>query len=614
MPSLARRPRGRHGPRLQHVQQHDEARDQVRGPARGRSGQHASARPSRLLIEGTGTQTGNCGGATCIRWGDYSAHVARPRRLHVLVYERVLRGRRPERPDPDRLVRTSRRCTPVGAGGTLSGHGDRDGRRRPISRRDRDARAAGRRPRTAAASTRSRPPGRHLPEPDRQRSRATTPSTVTSIVVTDGNTTTQNFSLGTAPTSACLTDTTQADFQTRRADERRPHHQPRRRHPARTPPTSTSRTRPCSTSGVGITTTTWGGQTFTPAVTGQLDRGRRQPLLHRLHGHDAEPHAVASAPRAAACRPAPTSRRRRSPASTAARPCYYTATFGSPPTLTAGTQYALVDPSGGEPLAGDVRAHPQRHLHGRRRRLRGRHPGRRSDERHGLVDPADRRRAHRRRLQDLHDRPASRRPATSSRRSRTATRRPAARRSGRRSPGPPRSRPTPTLQFQVAASNSATGPFNFVGPDGTAATFFTTSGASLSQFNGKRYLEYKAYLSTTNSTVTPTLNDVTVCFNVVALPDLAITKTDGVTTAVPGGSVTYTITASNTSAARGDRRHGGGHLPGRPHLHLDLRRRGRRHLHGRRAPATSTTRSTCRRAPASPTRRPAPSPPRRPAP
>src|SRR5207244_1868532 len=69
------------------------------------------------------------------------------------------------------------------------------------------------------------------------------------------------------------------------------------------------------------------------------------------------------------------------------------------------------------------------------------------------------------------------------------------------------------LSFQAAASNSATGPFNFVGPDGTAATFFTTTGASLSQFDGLRYLQYKAYLSTTSSAVTPTLNDVTVCFS-----------------------------------------------------------------------------------------------------
>ena len=35
---------------------------------------------------------------------------------------------------------------------------------------------------------------------------------------------------------------------------------------------------------------------------------------------------------------------------------------------------------------------------------------------------------------------------------------------------------------------------DFVGPDTTAGTFFTVSGASLSQFNGLRYLKYKAYL------------------------------------------------------------------------------------------------------------------------
>jgi uncharacterized repeat protein (TIGR01451 family) len=69
-----------------------------------------------------------------------------------------------------------------------------------------------------------------------------------------------------------------------------------------------------------------------------------------------------------------------------------------------------------------------------------------------------------------------------------------------------------TLQFKVAASNNFGGPFNFVGPDGTAGTFFT-NGASLSQFNGFRYLKYKAYFTTTNGTLTPTLADVTVCYN-----------------------------------------------------------------------------------------------------
>src|SRR4029079_10485513 len=68
------------------------------------------------------------------------------------------------------------------------------------------------------------------------------------------------------------------------------------------------------------------------------------------------------------------------------------------------------------------------------------------------------------------------------------------------------------VKFQVAASNSSYGPFNFVGPDGTGSTYFTTSGASLSQFNGSRSLRYKAVLSTTNGSVTPSLSSVSVCF------------------------------------------------------------------------------------------------------
>ncbi|HET9419461.1 MAG TPA: carboxypeptidase-like regulatory domain-containing protein, partial [Chthoniobacterales bacterium] len=69
-----------------------------------------------------------------------------------------------------------------------------------------------------------------------------------------------------------------------------------------------------------------------------------------------------------------------------------------------------------------------------------------------------------------------------------------------------------TLRFQAAASNDANGVFDFVGPDGTPNTFFS-SGGSLARFNGFRYLKYKALLSTTNSSVTPVVNDVTVCFN-----------------------------------------------------------------------------------------------------
>jgi hypothetical protein len=69
-----------------------------------------------------------------------------------------------------------------------------------------------------------------------------------------------------------------------------------------------------------------------------------------------------------------------------------------------------------------------------------------------------------------------------------------------------------TLRFQVAGSNNPFGPFTFVGPDSTPATYFTTSGASISQFNGLRYLKYKAYLDNSDNLTSPTLNDVTVCY------------------------------------------------------------------------------------------------------
>jgi len=69
-----------------------------------------------------------------------------------------------------------------------------------------------------------------------------------------------------------------------------------------------------------------------------------------------------------------------------------------------------------------------------------------------------------------------------------------------------------TLKFQVAGSNSQFRPFNFIGPDGTAGTFFNSPGANLYPLLGNlRYMKYKAYLVTTNSAATPTVNDVTVC-------------------------------------------------------------------------------------------------------
>jgi hypothetical protein len=73
-----------------------------------------------------------------------------------------------------------------------------------------------------------------------------------------------------------------------------------------------------------------------------------------------------------------------------------------------------------------------------------------------------------------------------------------------------------TLQMRVAGANSPAGPFNFVGPDGSANTSFST-GASLAQFNGFRYLRYQVAM-TSNGSNTPTLSDVVVCFTQTPQP------------------------------------------------------------------------------------------------
>ena len=107
-----------------------------------------------------------------------------------------------------------------------------------------------------------------------------------------------------------------------------------------------------------------------------------------------------------------------------------------------------------------------------------------------------------------------------------------------------------TLQFQVAASNLAAGPFSFVGPDGTAATFFAT-GDSLAQFDGNRYLEYKALLGTSDTTQTSTIQDVTTCFSNGAPTVPTALAVDPASAAFGAtASLSATLTASATAVPK----------------------------------------------------------------
>ena len=68
-----------------------------------------------------------------------------------------------------------------------------------------------------------------------------------------------------------------------------------------------------------------------------------------------------------------------------------------------------------------------------------------------------------------------------------------------------------TLRLQIA-TNTDNATWNYVGPDGTNASYFDNPGAiNLAQISGQ-YFRYKAYFAG-NGLVTPTLFDATVNYS-----------------------------------------------------------------------------------------------------
>ncbi len=76
-----------------------------------------------------------------------------------------------------------------------------------------------------------------------------------------------------------------------------------------------------------------------------------------------------------------------------------------------------------------------------------------------------------------------------------------------------------SLKFQVATNND-NGTWNYIGPDGTANSFYSASGGQISgSNNGGRYLRYKVYMKTDSVNHTPTLNDLTISFRSGCFPE-----------------------------------------------------------------------------------------------
>src|SRR5579859_4369763 len=488
------------------------------------------------LIEGTGTQSGSCG-STCTRWGDYSAMTLDQdgctfwyTNMYYQTTGLAFNTRIGNFSFPG--------CTPA-ATGALQGTVSISGSGNPIS-----GATVALGSRTTTTDVNGAYSFSGLPSGTYPGITVSFPGfnsvTLTNIVINDGATTTQDFSLTPAPASGCLTDTTQSDFQAGIPTNCDLTSSPGDITLVNAPNIDQQNTT-IGNSGVGITTTTFGGQTFTPSVTGQLVKADINLFCSGCTG--TTPNLTLSL--RATSGNLPTGADLASATITgfnSGAAVYYTGTFSTPPTLTAGTKYALVirptvNPSPGvyaltrsgtSTLGSDVYAGGTR-VSGATSGTVWSIPltggvstdaGFRVFIQSGFASSGTF-------VSSIKDA----NPPTGSAASWGTLTWTADTPSGT------------AIQFQAAASNNAAGPFNFVGPDGTAATFFT-NGGSLAQFNGNRYLTYQASFSTNSAAVTPTLHDVTVCFSDAAVTTLTMAAATGTF----GGTVdlSATLTANST--------------------------------------------------------------------
>jgi uncharacterized repeat protein (TIGR01451 family) len=490
----------------------------------------------QTLIQGTGGQSGTCGGSTCTRWGDYSAMSLDPDGCTFWYTNEYYTTT-----GLNFLTRIGSfkftQCIPLGGGGTIQGTVTATTGGAPIS----GATVA-----LGARTTTTNGSGVYsftsIPAGTYPSMTASAPgygfSTATSIVVTDGATTSQNFSLATAPSSGCLTDTTQADFQGAVAVNKCDFTTSSGNVILAKPTTLDQSNTSLSNTGNTLTTTTWWGQTFTPAVTGTLEKADINLFCSSCTG--TAPSLTLSV--RATSGGLPTGSDLAStmlPGSSSGAASYFSGTFGSPATLTAGTVYALVVRPAANPSAGTYAAtfSSGSPYSGGKRVVsttsgstwgtptgQSRDLGFHTYMKAGFATSGDFTSS----VKDAN--PVTGKTPNWTTLTWTAT--------------------TPSgtaVRFQAAGSNSLGGPFAFVGPDGTASTFFTSSGASLAQFNGFRYLEYRAYLTGTTST-SPTLNDVTVCFDNVSPTSLSVDDVSANEGNSGTSNFNFTVSLSNSSS------------------------------------------------------------------
>ncbi|HEX7152528.1 MAG TPA: carboxypeptidase regulatory-like domain-containing protein [Thermoanaerobaculia bacterium] len=508
----------------------------------------------QMMLQGTGAQIGTG------RWGDYAAMSLDPDGCTFWFTSQYYAVDGHDWQTRVGSFGPFPGCTPVGAGGTLQGTVTATAGGTPIAGA---TVSLGSRTATTNASgvyTFSSLPAGTYPEISVSAPGYISES-ATSIIVTDGGTTTQDFALDAMATSACLVDTTQTDFQagvTTNADLTTTPGDVLLAHPL----IVDQQNQTLGSQGAN-NTTTWLGQTFTAAITGPLVRVDLN-LFSLNCGAVTMPDLTVSIRAAAGNLPTgPDLAVATIPGFCDGAGGWFTANFATPMTLTAGTQYAVVwRPASPVPAGAPAPGYfgtvsvggvsfpvAQQNPYAGGRRTSSSNAGvtwagasGNANNDHGFITYIDLGYAAAGNLvsgiKDIN--PATGLTPIWTTLSWTAT--------------------TPSntaIRFQAAGSNSIEGPFDFVGPDGTAGTFFTTSGASLSQFYGFRYLQYKAYLTTTDGLVTPALHDVTICYEASDCSTTTATITPGTayvcpnsvgnTASGPAGATAYSWSITNGS-------------------------------------------------------------------
>ena len=478
----------------------------------------------QTLMQGTGAQSGSCGASTCERWGDYSAMSLDPDGCTFWYTNEYYLT--------DGLDHHTRigafkypSCTPVGSGGTVSGTVTEGssaiaGATVALGSRTTTTDATGHYSFSVSAGT----------YPSETASAAGYASgSKTTILVSDDATTTKSFTLVAAPQSGSFVDTTQVDFQLGI--------------PSNTDPTTSSgnvildqpvvldqSNTDLSLSGSALTSGTWWGQTFTAGVTGKLQKADINIFCSACTG--TTPDLTLSIRATSGGVPTGSDLASTQLAGTASGAGgYLSGAFAGSVTLSAGATYALLIRPNSNPSAGTYAAtYSSSNAYAGGQRVVSVNGGSSWGTPTGpsrdlgfhvyvkagyaasgtLVSSA----------KDAN--PSSADTAGWGTLSWTAT--------------------TPAgtgISFQVAAADSPAGVFSFVGPDGTANTTFS-SGASLAQFNGHRYLRYRARLTSSSSSTTPSLAQVTVSFANIGSGG----GTSPTTLSVGSASGTYAGTAS----------------------------------------------------------------------